>query len=343
MPEHSEPPALPSLADKVAFLRQPGSYPEPTRAVEAIETHMSWVFLTDAHAYKLKKPVRYDYLDFSTLEARRIDCDEELRLNRRLAPEVYLAVVPLMLDANGCLNLQHGQPVEWLVQMRRLPAERMLDSAIRRRAVAEGEVRGLARRLAAFYAGVAPEPISAEDYRRRLAAEIAWNLHELTAPEFGLPAQRVNRIAEVQSAFLQSHAVLLDERVAQGRIVEGHGDLRAEHVCLMPEPLVIDCLEFRRDFRIVDPLDELGSLVLDCTRLGMPEIGPWLLAAYAEASGDRWPAPLLHFYLSCRASLRARLAIWHLRDDGRQPPEKWVRVAHEYLDLAEGYIEQARW
>jgi aminoglycoside phosphotransferase family enzyme len=151
----------------------------------------------------------------------------------------------------------------------------------------------------------------------------------------------VARIAESQAAFLQRRAALLDARVAQGRIVEGHGDMRPEHVCLIEDPVVIDCPEFRRDFRVLDPLDELGYLAMECERLGMPEVGTWLLAAYGEASGDRWPAPLLHFYQSFRASLRAKLAIWHLRDDGRHLPEKWVRTAHAYLDLAERHIGQA--
>ena len=334
---------VPSLADKVAFLKQPGHYPESTRRVEAVETHMSWVFLTDAFAYKLKKPVRYDYLDFSTLEARRLDCEAELRLNRRLAAVVYLAVVPLLLAADGSLSLDgEGQPADWLVRMRRLPAERMLDTLIRQRAVTEDSIQELARKLTVFYASSATEPINAEAYRQRLAGKIAECLRELSRPEFSLPTDRLVHIAQAQLAFLQQHAARLDARVAQGRIVEGHGDLRPEHVCLLSEPVVVDCLEFKRDFRILDPLDELGYLALECERLGMPEIGPWLLVAYGEASGDRWPASLLHFYQSYRASLRAELAIWHLLDDGRHPPQKWIRTTHEYLDLAERHIEQAR-
>ncbi|HEX7970800.1 MAG TPA: hypothetical protein VF501_01045, partial [Thiobacillus sp.] len=336
-------PASPSLADKVAFLRQARHYPEPTRRVDAVETHISWVFLTEAFAYKLKKPVRYDYLDFRTLAARRLDCEAELQLNRRLAAEVYLAVVPLLLAADGSLTLSgDGQPADWLVKMRRLPAARMLDSLIHRRAVTQDAVRGLARRLAAFYAGAVPERLRAEYYRQRLAGQIAESQRELGRPEFGLPVARLARIAGMQSNFLQRQAALLDARVAQGRIVEGHGDLRPEHVCLLDEPVVIDCLEFKRDFRIADALDELSQLALECERLGMPEIGAWLLAAYGEASGDRWPEPLLHFYQSGRATLRAKLAIWHLRDDGRHPPQKWVNAAHEYLGLAEWHIELAQ-
>ena len=332
----------PSLADKLAFLSRPDHYPEPTRNVEAVETHMSWVFLTDAFAYKLKKPVRYDYLDFSTLEARRLDCEVELRLNRRLAEAVYLAVVPLLLTAEGRLSLNgEGRPADWLVKMRRLPAERMLDALIRRRAATEDSIRVLARRLTVFYAGSVTEPLSAEAYRQRFAVKITEFLRELSRPEFGLPAQRLAHIAQAQLKFLQQYAGLFDARVTQGRILEGHGDLRPEHVCLLPEPVMIDCLEFKRDFRIIDPLDELGYLALECERLGMPEVGPWLLSGYGEASGDRWPAPLLRFYQSFRASLRAVLAIWHLRDDGRHPPQTWIRTTHEYLDLAERHIEQA--
>ena len=334
----------PSLADKLVFLGQAGHYPEPTRRVEAVETHISWVFLTDAFAYKLKKPVRYDYLDFRTAAARRLDCEAELQLNRRLAADVYLAVIPLRLAADGRLNLNgEGQPVDWLVKMRRLPAARMLDSLIRRRAVTRDAVRGLARRLAAFYAAAPPEPLRAADYRRRLARQIAASRRELGRPEFGLPEARVTRLAAAQSDFVQQQAALLGERVAQGRVVEGHGDLRPEHVCLLPEPAVIDCLEFKRDFRIADAVDELSQLALECERLGMPEVGLWLLAGYGEASGDRWPEALLHFYQSGRATLRAKLAIWHLRDDdGRHLPQKWIRAAHDYLDLAERHIALAQ-
>ena len=127
---------LPPLAEinldaRVAFLRQPSAYPEQCFRVEAIETHMSWVFLTEQHAWKLKKPVRYDYLDFSTMAARRYYCEEEVRLNRRLAANTYLGVMPLGIDAAGNLNIGHGTPIDWLVKMRRLPMQHMLDYAIR--------------------------------------------------------------------------------------------------------------------------------------------------------------------------------------------------------------------
>lgn len=332
----------PSLEAKLGFLGQPGAYPDATSRVDAVETHMSWVFLTDSHAYKLKKPVRYAYLDFSTAEARHLDCEQEVRLNRRLAAEVYLGVVPLVRDAGGCLHLGgEGETVDWLVHMRRLPADRMLDSRLRSGTVEQAEIVRLARRLARFYAESPAEAIAPETYRQDLAGRIEDNLRELASPEFDLPRSRLEHLARLQSGFLQGRAELFDSRVRQCRIVEGHGDLRPEHVCLLAEPVVIDCLEFNREFRILDPADELGYLALECERLHAPHVGRWLLEAYCEASGDAPPDALIHFYQSCRAVLRAKLAMWHLRDDGRHPPGKWVATARNYLDLAQRHAEQA--
>ena len=139
------------LAAKVALLRQPQTYPEAPSRIDTVETHMSWVFLTERHAYKLKKPVRYAFLDFSTRAARRRNCAEELRLNQALAPGVYLGVVPLVRDESGNARLEaEGRVLEWLVKMRRLPADRMLDRLIRQRAARESEIEELARRLADF-------------------------------------------------------------------------------------------------------------------------------------------------------------------------------------------------
>ncbi|MCL5059610.1 MAG: hypothetical protein M1449_03285 [Candidatus Thermoplasmatota archaeon] len=331
-----------ALEAKLGFLKRPDAYPEAPARVEALETHMSWVFLTDTHAYKLKKPVRYAYLDFSTVEARRLDCEEEARLNRRLAADVYLGVIPLVLGADGRMSLGGaGETVDWLVRMRRLPADRMLDRLLRRGAVEQAEIGRLARRLACFYAEAAAEAITPEAYRQGLAGRIEDNLHELASPEFGLAPGLLERLAHLQLSFLQSHAELLDSRVRQGRIVEGHGDLRPEHVCLLAEPVVIDCLEFRREFRILDPADELGYLALECERLHAPQVGRWLLEAYREASGDAPPEALIHFYQSCRAVLRAKLALWHLRDDGRHPPGKWIATAGDYLELAQRHADSA--
>ncbi|HSJ96798.1 MAG TPA: hypothetical protein VLC53_06990 [Myxococcota bacterium] len=325
----------PGIEAKVAFLRRPDAYPDPPRRVEALETHMSWVFLTDRHAYKLKKPIRYDSLDFSSRELRRLDCEAEVRLNRRLAREVYLGTVALTLAPQGTLALDGvGEAVDWLVHMRRLPAEQMLDRRIQTRQLQEAHVRPAALRLARFYAEAQPVECSPAAYRKHLAEGVCSDRQELARPEFDLPTDRVAALAEAQLGFLGEHAALFDRRVRDGHVVEGHGDLRPEHICLGPEPAIIDCLEFSRELRLLDPADELAFLALECERLGEPVVGRWFLAVYAEVTGDAPPEALLRFHRSYRALRRAKIAIWHLLDPGVRTPEHWRRRARQYLALA---------
>jgi aminoglycoside phosphotransferase family enzyme len=333
--------AHPSLEAKVAFLREPSSYPDPSFRVEARETHMSWVFLLDHHVYKLKKPVCHQLLDFRPLAARRYFCQEEVRLNARLAPDVYLGLVPLTLDGKRHLALGGtGAIVDWLVRMCRLPADRMLDYALLHRGVGAGEVEQLATRLAAFYRGLVAEPISSTAYSARFALQIESNRAELCHDDFELAAAQVERVCDAQLATLGRIGALLGERVRAGRIVEGHGDLRPEHVCLCNPPAVIDCLEFSRELRIIDCVDELGFLALECERLGAPATGALLLQAYARLSGDSPPATLVHFYQSCRAGTRALIAARHLLDEQFRHSPHWVRRARHYLQLAEQHVGQ---
>jgi aminoglycoside phosphotransferase family enzyme len=328
-----------TLREKVSHLSRPESYPEHPAAVEVVQTHMSCVFLTPRHAWKLKKPVRHDFLDFSTLEARRADCEEELRLNRRLAPDVYLAVVPLALTPQGALRLGGDGPVvDWLVKMRRLPEAAMLDQAIRRGAVTARDVRRFALALADFYRRAEPVALDAAQYRSRLDREIRANREGLFPAEFSMSAARVESVTAWQLAFLGREAPLFDARVTARRIVEGHGDLRPEHVCLGPEPLFIDCLEFNRDWRVLDPADEFAYLAMECEHAGAPWIGEVVLETYRESTGDDPPLPLVRFYKSCRAALRAKLSAWHLKDHPDPADQgKWIARAQRYLELAERF------
>lgn len=325
----------PSIREKVAFLRRPEAYPEATATVEPLETHMSWVFLTERHAYKLKKPVRGESLDLTTPERRRRNAEGEVRLNRRLAEPVYLGVVPLTCAPDGTLALEgEGEPVDWLVHMRRLPAHRMLDARIEAGGLSRSEVEPAARHLARFYARAEPVGIAPEAYRRRLEEGTHHDRRELVAPEAGLEKDRVEALAADQLRFLEARADLFDTRVAEGRIVEGHGDLRPEHICLTEEPVVIDCLEFSRELRIGDPADELAFLALECERLGCPAVGGWFLDVHRSETGDDPPEALLRFHRTFRCLRRAVIAVWHLRDDDLEEPAKWVDRARRYLELA---------
>ena len=326
------------LAEKIAFLERPESYPESPGAVEPIETHLAWVFLTDRHAYKLKKPSRYSFLDFRSLAARRRDAEEEVRLNRRLAPDVYLGVVALVMDRQGGLALEgEGVPVEWLVKMRRLPRRRMLDFAIASRTVDDAAVQAVAELLVAFYREATPVMVTPAAYRQRFREEIDSDARALAVARYGLPADAIARTVAGQDRFLERWPELLDVRASAGRIVEGHGDLRPEHICLGPPPVIIDCVEFNRDFRILDPADELAYLGMECERLGAEAIGTAVLARYGALTGDHPPEALVRFYKSVRAVLRAKLAAWHLDDRTVAYPSQWFNRARAYLALAERY------
>jgi aminoglycoside phosphotransferase family enzyme len=330
------------LAEKVAFLQRPDSYPESPKAVEAVETHLAWVFLTDRHAYKLKKPVRYPFLDFTTLEARHADAREEVRLNHRLAPGVYLGVVPLALGSDGRLRIDRsGTPVDWLVKMRRLPRTGMLDYAIAAGTVQPPALRALSDLILAFYRSAATVPIDCRAYQARFRKEVDENAQALREPRYGLSPTLVATITTAQHGFLDRGRKLLEARASAGRIVEGHGDLRPEHVCLGPPPVIIDCVEFNREFRILDPVDELGYLAMECERLGAPWAGRVLLTHYTTFSGDRPPERLVHFYQSVRATLRAKLAAWHLDDVAVRYPSQWFNRAEAYLALAERHAREA--
>ena len=329
---------VPALTDKIAYLSRPESYFESTTAVEIIETHMSYVFLTDLHAYKLKKPVRYPFLDFSTLDARRLNCEEEVRLNRRLARNVYLGVVPLVRTGSGLRLQSEGEPVEWLVKMRRLPRHLMLDHAIREHRVAEQDVIRFTRVLSNFYRTAERIQMSPETYRTKLRAAIVDDHGALAKPDYGLPGALRKDTESAQLAFLDRHAAQFDRRIDQPVLVEGHGDLRPEHVCLAAEPVFIDCLEFNRDLRIVDPADELGYLAMECEFAGAGHIGEIIFETYSASTGDRPPRALVRFHQAQRAVLRAKLAVWHLEDHlTNSARAKWLERAQAYLRLSQGY------
>lgn len=309
--------------------------------VDVIETHMSWVFLVGAHVLKLKKPVRYPFLDFSTLAAREACCREEVRLNSRLAPGVYLGLMAVTWF-DGQLALQPeaqgpGQTVEWLVWMKRLPQERMLDCMIAGQCVEPAAIDALAGVLCAFYLGA---PCSASDptaYLARFEREQAISRELLLRPQFQLGGadQALDRF---DRALVQSRTAL-SARARSGRIVDGHGDLRPEHVCLLDPPVVIDCLEFNAALRQVDPFDEFAFLALECDMGGAAWIGTRLVERCADALGGAPPASLLHLYTAARALLRARLAMAHLLEPRPRTPERWPPLAQRYIERAAAALD----
>ncbi len=298
-----------NLAQLPLWLSQPENLPSATRSVELIETHISWVFLADDHVYKLKKPVAFEFVDFSTTDLRRQACDDELRLNRRLAPDVYLDVLPVYHDPQGKPTWQPlGDPIDWVVHMRRLPADKMMDHAIRAGRINDRDCEAVSKMLSKFYRSAPPLEIVPGEYRRRVESHVRANHQDMTAAARRLPEPLVKRITASLLRTLKLEPAMFDARVNAGRIIEGHGDLRPEHVCLIDPPVVFDCVEFSRDFRTIDIADELSFLAMECDFLGAGSIGQRLIDQCTTMLGDDVPPRLTRFYKAYRACVRAKVA-----------------------------------
>jgi aminoglycoside phosphotransferase family enzyme/predicted kinase len=327
----------------VQFLQDPANHCERPERVELLETHISWVFLTDRFAYKLKKPVRFAFVDFSTVAKRKEACFDELRLNRRLAPDVYLDVRPLAEARDGGYRWagpgEPVEPVDWVVKMRRLPAHACLLQRLQEGSVSDRQIEALANFFADYYRQQAPLTLQAEQVRARLAELIRSNQADLCRilPDH---CQFAEQVHDKQLAYLASHAELFDSRVCDGRFVDGHGDLRPEHIYLLPQPVVIDCIEFSPQLRHLDILDELGFLSMECDHIGHPEVGERIIERYRQVTGDHGPASLLAFYKSYRACVRAKVCA--LRGAQAQGSTRTATLSRAVVYLAMAEREQSQ-
>ena len=318
---------------------------------EVRETHTAWVLLTADRAYKLKKPVRFDFVDLSTAERRRRACEEEVRVNRVLAPDVVLGVRAVVADgAGGVMLAQPGDPaaahaLDWVVAMRRFDEARTMAAHLARGALTCGQLDAVAATIQRFHAAtpiVAPTPGEAGRPSARLLQAFQRNLGELdqVAPGGLRPSGAAARAAS--DALVARHAPTLDARGAAGRIRDGHGDLRAEHVLLESDGRVtiFDRLEFDPGLRAVDVADDLAFLVMDLESLGARWAADRLVRAYRDAGGDPGPEELLALFAVYRAQVRAKVALLRahqLADRGRAE-----RHGGELWALAERFAWRAR-
>jgi aminoglycoside phosphotransferase family enzyme len=330
-----------SIGEKVAFLKQPGIYPYPVTEVKVKETHMSWVFMAGDFVYKLKKPVQYSYFDHRTLESRFINSREEILINKLLAEEIYIGMVPLVITENGNLQLEgSGEIADWLVKMKRIAEENMLDYNIRHNTVDEVQLHKAAELLADFYKASAPVQISPEQFIMKLESEIFFNEEQLANPLFELPRILLKELMAGQLAFLSGHQSLIEERVLDKKIMDAHGDLRPEHICLEPQPAIIDRLEFCKDLRVMDTAEELSFLTMECDMLGNSHAGHVFFKVYQGITHDNVPRSLINFYKIKKACLRAFLVARHAAEPQYKEDPQWLAKANAYLQLAENYHQQ---
>lgn len=322
----------------VRWLAMPDAYLHRPERVEQIETHISHLFLAGSYVYKLKKPVRYDFLDFTRVQSREHACREEVRLNRRLARDTCLGVLPVIRGGRGVYQLDgSAEVVDWLVEMRRLPMELTLDALNRRGELLSTHIDRLADVLVRFYRSLQPISLAPREYCERYLSRVRGNLRELLVLRHHLPRGIVERVHGFQLQLLRFHPEIFEERVRGGRIVDGHGDLRPEHICFGDPIAIFDCIEFSPDFRQIDVVDELAFLAVECDFLGADWVGPQLLAVYQRKSGDQPSAVLLDFYKSYRACVQAKVASLMADQLRGKVQETAASEARRHLALADQY------
>jgi hypothetical protein len=303
------------LAELIAGLSGAAAYPFAVEAVEIRQTHISVVFLAGQFAYKIKKPVQFGFLDFSTLEQRRHFCQEEVRLNRRLAAEVYLDVVPVARTPTGVQVEGAGEPVEWAVKMERLADAANLENHLLEGKVSVETIEALARRIAAFHAQAERSGRIAGFGRFDVVARNAHENLEQIAPHVGTTISRAcfDRLRTLIEESLDQYRPLIESRAQRGVPCDTHGDLRLEHVYLFPnrappaDLVVIDCIEFNERFRFADPVADMAFLTMDFTFHGRDDLARKFANEYFRSGGDEEGRNLLPFYTSYRAAVRGKV------------------------------------
>lgn len=326
----------------LAFLSDPSSYPYGPQSVQTVETHISHVFIAGDRVFKIKKPVNFGFLDFTTLEKREFFCREEVRLNRRLAEDIYLGVLPIHKDAKGSFNWEgRGEIVEYAVWMKRIPEDRMLGSLLSKNEVEPAVMERIAAKICAFHRSAATggeiNEVGGFDTIRRNHEEN----FEQTEPYVGitLPRREYEFIRDWALGFLRSRESLFRKRVRDHRIRECHGDLHLQHICLTDGIVIFDCIEFNKRFRYLDTAAEVAFLSMDLDFHGYGRFGKVFLDACLRESGDGELPVLLPFYQCYFAYVRGKVTGFRLEEPGLAPADR-KRIEEEarrYFRLAFSY------
>lgn len=321
----------------LAFMGEPGNIGPD--APERIDTHGAIVFLIGARAYKIKRAVRYPYMDFSTLELRRYACEAEIARNRRTAPTLYRGTIAITRDKDGVLALDGpGQPIEWAVEMGRFADEDLLDRMAREGRLTRALMERLADRIAAFHASAGNATNGADLYE-----SMRWvaddNFIELAAFPSEIPADEVNDLRTETTRALETHRSIFGARQAGGHVKICHGDLHLQNVCLLEgEPTLFDAIEFNDALAVIDVLYDIAFLIMDLEHRGLRNLANATFNRYLE-HGDEWAGlTLLPLYLSLRAAVRAKTTASAAAQGSST--NGWAE-ARAYLDAARGYLVPA--
>lgn len=322
-------------------MRDGGFYPGAPQRVETIETHISTLFLTDRFVYKVKKPVDFGFLDFTSLSARKFFCQQERDLNQRLSQGVYLEVLPIFGTDEGFSLEPGGAIVEYTLKMRRLPQDRMMETLLEKGAMDKETIRRIALHLISFHSRARTD---AEISLYGTASRIAKNTDEnfaQTRPSLGitLTKEQYGRISKFTQDFIKKNRLLFKKRIDEKKIRDCHGDIRMEHICIEDPIVIFDCVEFNRRFRYSDVAADIAFLAMDLDFHDAPELSRYLLQVYVDYTRDIDLLRLIRFYKCYRAYVRGKVESFRAGDQGLAPSERGVseRLARKHFRLADAY------
>ncbi len=326
----------------IAAMSNPDFYPHKPKSVELVQTHISYVFIAGDIVYKVKKPMNFGFLDFTTLEKRKYYCEEELRLNRRLAPGVYLEVAAIYGDKKTGFSLNSGAAIiDYAVVMKKLPQDKMLKTLLAQGDVDEKIMDKVAAKIAFFHAGAQTGGRINEMGRLKT---IRHNHEENFAQtekyiNTVIPDYQYGFIRDYVNCFLKANETLLEKRVAQGKIRDGHGDLHLEHICVDEDIIIFDCIEFNERFRFADVAAEVAFLTMDLDFNGYTSYAESFTDSYLKYSGDTDMLKLLDFYRCYYAYVRGKVISFRLdqKEIAEKEPKEISETAARYFDFSYNY------
>lgn len=319
-----------------------GEFPEHTEKRKLIETHISWVILCDKFVYKIKKPMHYSFLDFSTPELRKYYCHREVELNRRLTPNVYIGVVPITQHNNSINIGGEGEAIDHAVKMHKLPGDKQMDILLTKNKVSKIDIKNLAEKIAAFHKET---PIIKEKNLDDIREE--YNdlqsqkdfITEHSGQKFG---EIIDHAIATSNSFLTQHKDLLATRLRDGFYRDCHGDLHSRNIFLLPEPVPFDCIEFNDDFRHIDVLNEIAFFCMDLDAFDRQDLSELFLENYNElfpSISTPEERKLFIYYKSYRANIRAKVNSLRAQSaTTKEDKSTALSTAEKYLSLVETYL-----
>jgi hypothetical protein len=313
---------------------KPAAFNHSVSSIELIETHISWLILTDKYVYKLKKPIVLDFLDFGDLEQRKFYCDEEVRLNKPWAPDIYLDVVPVSLDNGQARFSAGGTPVDYAVRMRRFDQEMRLDAQLEQGKLLATDMQELARNVAARHAGAEHVEKKHRDRFVSKTKEFIWD--NFVALEDSIDEAQLELLRTWTAAELEKLDTLLWQRFDSGFVRDCHGDLHLANLVRLPGGITtFDCIEFNADLRRIDVVCDIAFLIMDLVERQRHDLAAQFLNSYLECTGDYAGVTLLSLYFVYRCLVRAKVAVILSRQraaDGDAAAD--LTDAHQYCDMA---------